>query len=188
VTLDELDREVHLVKEGEVLSRDSKSHQKFIHAIKVLMAKNYIDNLSEETKKGMAEKAAQGGYPHRAPVGYRNDTVDRTIVIDPEKAPFVRKMFAWYATGEHSLEDIRQCCIAAGFRGGWGTRPISKSQVEAIRKNPFYTGLFHGSGRLYEGGHEPLVSKQLFDRVQAVFAARERRKGKQHKRDFAFGG
>src|SRR5262249_33088168 len=70
VTLDELDVEIHLVKEGEVLSRDSRSHQKFIHGIKVLMAKNYIDNLSEETRKGMNEKAAQGGYPHRAPVGY----------------------------------------------------------------------------------------------------------------------
>ncbi len=31
-----------------------------MHGIKVLMAKNYIDNLSEETRKGMTEKAAQG--------------------------------------------------------------------------------------------------------------------------------
>lgn len=52
VTIDDLGLEIHLVKEGEILSKDSKSHQKFIHGIKVLMAKNYIDNLSEETKKG----------------------------------------------------------------------------------------------------------------------------------------
>ena len=63
VTIDDLNLEVHLVKENEVTSRDSRSHQKFIHGIKVLMAKNYIDNLSEETKEGMAEKAAGGGFP-----------------------------------------------------------------------------------------------------------------------------
>ena len=60
VTLDELDLESHLVKEGAVLSRDSRSSEKFMHGIKVLMAKNYIDNLSEEARKGMMEKAEQG--------------------------------------------------------------------------------------------------------------------------------
>ena len=50
VTLDELDIEIHLIKEGIVLSRDSKSSEKFVHGIKVLMAKNYIDNLSEEAR------------------------------------------------------------------------------------------------------------------------------------------
>ena len=57
---DELDLEIHLVKEGAVLSRGSRSSEKFMHGIKVLMAKNYIDNLSEEVKKGLREKAEQG--------------------------------------------------------------------------------------------------------------------------------
>lgn len=39
-----------------------------MHGIKVLMAKNYIDNLSEETQKGMIEKAEQGIYPSFAPL------------------------------------------------------------------------------------------------------------------------
>lgn len=52
VTLDEFDIEIHFVKENFVLSRDSKSSEKFLHGIKVLMAKNYIDNLSEEVRKG----------------------------------------------------------------------------------------------------------------------------------------
>ena len=43
-----------------------------MHAIKVLMAKNYVDNLSEETRKGMSEKAEQGIWPSYAPLGYRN--------------------------------------------------------------------------------------------------------------------
>jgi site-specific DNA recombinase len=72
VTLDDLDVENHLVKENVILARDSRSSEKFMHGIKVLMAKNYIDNLSEETQKGMLEKAAQGIYPSFAPLGYRN--------------------------------------------------------------------------------------------------------------------
>jgi site-specific DNA recombinase len=63
VTLDELDLEIHLVKEGVLLSRGSGSSEKFMHGIKVLMAKNYIDNLSEEARKGMLEKAEQGIWP-----------------------------------------------------------------------------------------------------------------------------
>ena len=61
VTIDELDGlEVHLVKENTILCENSRSHEKFVHGIKVLMAKNYIDNLSEEVKKGMHQKASQG--------------------------------------------------------------------------------------------------------------------------------
>lgn len=69
VLLDDYDLEVHFIKEGSILSKNSKSHDKFIHGIKVLMAKNYIDNLSEEVKKGLREKVSQGYYPQKAPVG-----------------------------------------------------------------------------------------------------------------------
>jgi site-specific DNA recombinase len=72
VTVDELDVEIHFPKEGVVLSRDSRSSEKFVHGIKVLMAKNYIDNLSEEARKGMQEKAEQGIWPTKSPLGYRN--------------------------------------------------------------------------------------------------------------------
>ena len=72
VTVDELDVEIHLPKEGVVLSRESCSSEKFMHGIKVLMAKNYIDNLSEEARKGMREKAEQGIWPTRTPLGYHN--------------------------------------------------------------------------------------------------------------------
>src|SRR5215813_858280 len=54
-TLDELDVEIHLVKENEVIGRDSRSSEKFVHGIKVLMARNYSHNLSEETIKGLTE-------------------------------------------------------------------------------------------------------------------------------------
>ena len=60
VTVDELEVEIHFPKEGVVLSRESRSSEKFMHGIKVLMAKNYVDNLSEETRKGMLENRTPG--------------------------------------------------------------------------------------------------------------------------------
>jgi DNA invertase Pin-like site-specific DNA recombinase len=90
VYLEELDLEIHLVKEGEIISRESRSPVKFIHGIKVLMAKNFIDNLSEEVRKGMREKAEQGDYPSRPPLGYRPNLQTKCIEIDPERADLVK--------------------------------------------------------------------------------------------------
>ena len=88
VTVDELDVEMHFPKEGVVLSRESRSSEKFMHGIKVLMAKNYIDNLSEETRKGMTEKAEQGYWPSVAPLGYRNVTrADGRKIIERDETP-----------------------------------------------------------------------------------------------------
>ncbi|TWT60924.1 hypothetical protein Pan54_16560 [Rubinisphaera italica] len=72
VTLDELGVIIHFVKENFVLSPDSHTSELFMHGIKVLMARQYVDNLSEEVKKGMLEKAEQGIWPSKAPLGYLN--------------------------------------------------------------------------------------------------------------------
>jgi DNA invertase Pin-like site-specific DNA recombinase len=101
VTMDELDVEIHFPKEGVVLSRDSRSSEKFMHGIKVLMAKNYIDNLSEEARKGMQEKAEQGIWPTVTPLGYRNVAgPDGKKIIGPvpETAPIIVRLFEWYAS------------------------------------------------------------------------------------------
>ena len=99
-TVDELGVTIHLVKENQIIGPDSKSSEQFVHGIKVLMARNYSQNLGEETVKGMTEKARAGIYPSFAPVGYQN--VDgpngkRIIVPDPETAPVVREVFERFA-------------------------------------------------------------------------------------------
>jgi site-specific DNA recombinase len=65
VTVDELDVEMHFPKEGVVLSRESRSSEKFMHGIKVLMAKNYIDNLSEEARKGCRRRPSRASGRRR---------------------------------------------------------------------------------------------------------------------------
>jgi DNA invertase Pin-like site-specific DNA recombinase len=145
---------MHFPKEGVVLSRESRSSEKFMHGIKVLMAKNYIDNLSEETRKGMTEKAAQGFWPSNAPLGYRNVTRDdgrKIIVPDEETAPIIRKMFEWYAWGDLSTQEVTKRARAAGlvFRKSGGRIP--KSTVAAILRNRIYTGRFDWNGKTYQG-------------------------------------
>jgi site-specific DNA recombinase len=105
VTLDDLDVEIHFVKENEIASQNSRSSEKLVHGIKVLMAKNVIDNLSEETYKGMLEKARSGMYPSCAPVGYRNGdgpNGKRVIMPDPAAAEIVTELFTRFGTGNWS--------------------------------------------------------------------------------------
>src|SRR6266478_4966998 len=100
--------EVHLVKEGRVISKESRSQDKFMHDIHVAVAKHYIENLKEEVKKGMREKAEQGLYPGRAPFGYRNNPLTRAVDVDEQRAPILRRIFELYATGSHSLTSLRK--------------------------------------------------------------------------------
>lgn len=186
VTIDELGVEVHFVKEGVVLSEGSRSSEKFMHGIKVLMAKNYIDNLGEEVRKGMLEKARQGHWPSYAPIGYVNSPVTRRIEPDPERAPIVAKLFEWYATGEFSLKAVTKKAAAAGLTNRQAGTPLVKAKIHQLLQNPIYCGDFQWLGRWYEGQHEPLISRDLFRRVQEVFEAANH--PRQTKRQHAFAG
>src|ERR1700674_945895 len=143
VTLEDLDVENHLPKEGQVISKDSKSQAKLVHGIQVVIARNYIENLREEVRKGMREKAEQGIYPSRPPLGYRNNKLERTIEIDPEKAAIARKVFDLYATGTHSLSSLSKA-IAGEYR-----RTYAKGHLQKTLKNPFFSCLFIWEGKTY---------------------------------------
>lgn len=186
VRLEDLNREVHLVKEHEVLGPASRSHTKFIHGIKVLMAKNYIDNLSEEVKKGQREKAEQGGYPAKAPIGYRNNTQTGQVEVDPAMAPYVQRMFALAVQGGYSFKQIRSLIVADGLVYHSPKVKFALSHVKRILRNPFYTGSFLWNGMLYKGRYEPLISSCLFEQAQAAMS--DRQKPKYRKHTFAFGG
>ncbi len=191
VTIDELDAEIHFPKEGVILSRESRSSEKFMHGIKVLMAKNYIDNLSEEARKGQLEKAEQGVWPTKAPLSYRNITGTdgrKTIEADPEVASIVSKLFSWYATGEHSLKDVTRLARAEGLVYKKSGNKVPVSTVHTILRNRIYTGQFDWNGKRYEGKHEPLVTIDLWERVQGVMDGRNTKKPKRSKHNFAFSG
>jgi site-specific DNA recombinase len=172
--------EIHLVKEGRVIRKDSRSQDKFMHDIHVAVAKHYVENLKEEVKKGMREKAEQGIYPGRAPMGYRNNSLTRSIDTHEKTAPVLRRIFELYASGEYSLVTLRKAVIAeTGLR-------ISRAYLETILKNPFYIGRFVWRGVDYKGTHAPLISPELFNRVQGAFAGHHKPKYRKHQ--FAFAG
>ncbi|HBG48105.1 MAG TPA: hypothetical protein DDW90_01065 [Cyanobacteria bacterium UBA9971] len=178
--------EVHLVKEGAVLSENSRSHDKFIHGIKVLMAKNYIDNLSEEVKKGFQEKAEQGEYPSKPTLGYKRES-SKIIKIDTETAPFVLRAFNLYAEGNYSLQKVIDRLYKEGFIYKAEKPQIGKSHLESILKNIFYIGNFKFKGRVFKGTHEALIDRELFERVQEAFK-KDNKPLYRKEHEFAFAG
>jgi site-specific DNA recombinase len=191
VTLDELDLEVHFAKEGLILSRESRSSEKFMHGIKVLMAKNYIDNLSEETRKGMLEKAEQGIWPSYAPLGYKNvegERGKRVIVPDPELAPLVTRLYELYSDGSRSLKELAAVASVERLGRQNGNKPMATATVHKILRSLVYTGDFEWNGRVYRGIHAPLVTKDLWERVQAALDGRCGARSKKASRNFPFSG
>jgi site-specific DNA recombinase len=180
VTVEDLDAEVHFVKEGQILSKDSKSQVKLIHGIHRVMARNYSENLREEVKKGQREKASQGIFPGHAPFGYRNNKAERTIEVDPVDSITVKRIFELYATGSHTLTTLRKKIrIETG-------KAISRGNVYLILKNQFYIGFFQWMGQTYPGTHPLFVKRELFEEVQTVLTGHNR--PKYSKRDIAFRG
>lgn len=186
LTVDELDVEVHFVKENVVLSKESRSSEKFFHGIRVLMAKNYIDNLSEEVKKGMREKAEQGEWPNKAPLGYLNNKETHQLEVDPERGPIIAQLFELYSTGRYSITAMHEKAKELGLKFRRSNRYCSRSNIERILKNPIYTGRFVWNAQMFQGIHKPIISETLFDQVQTQLARVG--KPKTGSRDFAFRG
>ncbi|MBN2188187.1 MAG: recombinase family protein, partial [Chitinispirillaceae bacterium] len=186
VTLDEIDVDIHLVKEGDILNKASHSSQKFFHGIRVLMAKNYIENLSEETRKGMTEKAFQGEYPTRAPFGYRNNTETHNIEPDPVTSKVIPMLFEEYATGKFNLVEVRNKLAEHWPALRMRIANIPKSSMHRMLQNPVYTGEFYWSKKLCKGTFPSLISRELWEQVQKVLH-RQNKPHPQH-RKFAFGG
>jgi site-specific DNA recombinase len=191
VSIDELELEIHFAKENVVLSHNSRSAEKFMHGIKVLMAKNYIDNLAEEAAKGLREKAEQGMWPSFSPLGYRNVTLSdghRGIEPDPERAQLIAKLFDLYATGDHSLKEVARMVRQAGLRYRSSGDVVPTPSVHKMLRNRMYTGEFVWNGRLYRGKYQPLISRDLYERVQNVLDDRGARRPKKRRHKFAFSG
>ncbi len=129
----------------------------------------------------MGEKAKKGGTLGRAPLGYLNvrERYDgreiRTVAIDPERAQFVIRAFELYATGEYTIERLQEAVTELGLLsrpGRYAAGPVSTSKLQAMLRDPYYCGVIVYQGELYRGRQEPLVSEELFERVQQVFETR----------------
>jgi len=170
---------------------DETPQGKLLHGIMATIAEFYSANLATESRKGMLQKAKSGGTPYVAPLGYLNvpERIDgkeiRTIAVDPERAPHIRWAFEVYATGNWAMSEITSVLNDSGLRTrasrGHAELPINKSHVELILKNPYYTGVVVYEGVEYPGRHEPLITRGLFEHVQAIRESRAKSREKIHK-------
>ncbi len=191
VTIDELKLEIHFVKENVILSDQSRSSEKLVQGIKVLMAKNYIDNLSEEVRKGLRTKAAQGLWPSFAALGYANTAGPdgkRIILPDPILGPRVADLFNLFATSEYSLKSLAKKAYEEGLRFRKSKNKIPVTTLHKILRNRIYTGEFEYAGTIYQGVHEPLVSREVWERCQEILDGRHARKHRKVRHEFAFSG
>ena len=134
-------------------------------------SKYFVDNLRENVKRGLRQKIRNGVWPGWAPVGYLNNPKTRMIDIDPDKVPKVQKMFELYATGEYTLHSLANWCKKNGLVGNL-CKPLVIANIQKNLQNIFYLGLMKWKGEIFEGKHEPLISKKLFDKCQEVMAKR----------------
>ncbi len=183
--------EVHLVKENMIVSKESRAADKFMHAIKVAMSKHYIDNLSEEVKKGQRTKAAQGLWPSYAPLGYQNTvSADQKRIIEPHPVlgPMITNLFEWFATAEYSLKALAQRAYQEGFRFRKSQGKVPTTTLHKILRNRIYMGEFDFGGVRYQGIHQPLVSRPVWERVQEILLGRSKKKHRKVTHEFAYSG
>ena len=184
---------IYLLDTGKILDLkfptfwfDSTPQGKFMLSIAFGQSKYYIDNLSENIKRGHRQKLRKGIWPGFAPLGYLNNHRTKEIDLDKNKAPFVRKAFELYATGEYTLKAVVIILEQAGLRSYKGN-VLSVSCVQRMLQNPIYYGVFSFNDEIYDGTHEPIISKKLFDSVQQMMSNRGKKKRKR-KHEFAFSG
>jgi len=117
-----------------------------------------------------------GIWPQMAPLGYIN-VKGKGITPHPELAPLICKAFETYATGSFNLRQIREKCNALGLKGK-SDGELAVSNYQTILRNPIYCGLIRYNGEIYEGKHEPIITKKLFDQCQEVMMRKSKPKGK----------
>lgn len=149
--------------------------------IQAVVAADYIRNLKEETRKGFYGRIKQGVYPLPAPLGYLDRGPGKPKEPNPMTAPLVRKAFELYATGIHNLDTLLEELARLGVRNRRGGK-VSRTGLSTILNNPFYIGLIRlrRTGEIFPGGHKPLISKTLFDRVQRILQGKTNTRTQRH--------
>jgi site-specific DNA recombinase len=162
-------------------SIDGTPQGMLMHGILASINAYYSRDLAQKITDGRTTKAKLGGTPGRVPPGYLNrrrwDGANdiRDVEVDEERAPHIQWAFRAYATGEWSVRSLADQLYKRGLR----TRPtpkrpakkVSLTSLHELLGNPYYVGRVRFKGIEYEGNHPPLISEELFERVQQVRVA-----------------
>lgn len=186
--------ELHFVSDGQIINNQISAVEKFQFSMSLGLAKYYSDAIGDNVKRAFEQKRRNGEWTGPVRLGYLNVSLDqdkrtrKDIIIDPERAHLIQKMFEMYATDQYSLETIREEVIKLGLRSRNGNKP-SKSGIENILKDSFYCGIAmskkYGS---YAHRYPRLITKELYDKCQQIRTKRNKMPYKAHSKDFIFKG
>src|SRR3989344_6116179 len=143
-------------------------------SVELGMATEYIRQLSANTSRGLKHKAKLGIYPGLAPFGYINNRLPKMFRGNLKNRKLNRKTFEMNATGKVRLENLAELWEKSGVLSK-GNRRVHISRLSFILQNPFYYGHFRYCGEIHEGKHEPIITKDLYDRANAVLRGRGHR-------------
>jgi len=188
---DNQERRIHFVKQNLVIHQNAKSYEKFQWDIYVVLARQYSNNLSEETKKGLVEKAEEGWYPGPNKCGYVTvgDRGHKVWEIDrsaTSEAPFIFKAFTLYSQGGYTISTIRDKLFKEGWMSPSGGM-LPRASIHTVLSDPFYCGKFMWNGKEYEGKHEPIIHEETFALAQQKLK-RQLKNGKVRKHEFLYAG
>ncbi|MET7483245.1 recombinase family protein [Streptomyces sp. NPDC005538] len=155
---------------------------RMLHGMLAVINEYSSNQSAEDIKYKMGQKAKNGGTITLAPVGYLNtiehieDRRVRTVIIDPVRGPLIRAAFELYATDEYTLADLTEELYERGLRmartARYPERGISVSRLALVIRDDYYAGWITYDGEKYKGRHKPLISEDLFDRVQDIANSR----------------
>ncbi len=185
-------RLIYLLDQGRLrdlkfstFSFENNPQGKFMLSIIFGYSKYYVDNLSENVKRGNRAKVERGWRPGITPLGYVNDPETKIIVPDGSHFEAVQRIFRLALTGVYPVRSILRIATEEwGYRmpdnRRYGGRPLAQSTLYHMLGNPFYAGYFYWNGRLYPGKHQPMVTMDEFQRVQSLIGRPGTQKPQKH--------
>ena len=105
----------------------------------------------------------------------------------PKKAKAVVTFFEEFAEGRTGFEAGGERLASLGIVASSG-KPLPKSGVRQVLTDRKYIGVMKWNGEVYQGKHTPIISIELFDRVQAVLSKRSKPRKVKRTHHFPFCG
>ena len=149
---------------------DIRKVRKVLLGVYIGQTEDELDNIKNRMSSVLSSRAKNGYQLGKAPVGYLNSRDGNRhgiIIPDPGKKDYIKHCFELYATGLFSYDRVGKELAKYGFVDSNG-RPYPKKRIEDILKSPVYIGKVVYKGEIYEGKHEPIISEELFYRVQLL--------------------
>ncbi|KKW01942.1 MAG: hypothetical protein A2758_01210 [Candidatus Zambryskibacteria bacterium RIFCSPHIGHO2_01_FULL_49_18] len=186
--------ELHFVSDGQVIGPSMSAVEKFQFGMSLGLAKYYSDAISDNVKRAFEQKRRVGEWTGGVRIGYLNVSLDaekrlrKDIILDPERAHLVERLFQLWSTGNYSLTTARAEITRLGLRSR-DSNVLSRSNIDLILKDPFYYGIARSKKYgLFPHRYPHIITRELFEKCQEVFRRRSKATSKPLSDIFMFKG